>query len=314
MAMIKPAEGKKVSIKNTVKTFVRRIFGAEGHRASTRTAADQETRYDKPLEKWRDFPVYLIAADGTVMEHVANEVQIAKDAAQLDMIGASLTRAEADRLIDRIDELYVGQDYRRAFFGHNQVPGRFQQKFAQLYDVQNKTLPAKFGNDWRTVTVPCVPCYYCGLALPPNVIEIDHWFEQKAGKVGAMVKVFRAMNAGLTPRAGQPGRRVAALGQAQLAAVPTRNTNAAHSLDHARTNFFRPNLQDASKQSLTPVGSLFFSLLLEACRYKPRQPYTIKTATDTVLDYFLSSLVNLVPACGACNKAKNNRGAAVPYQ
>jgi len=302
-----------MSIKNTVKTFVRRIFGAEGSRTSGRTAAEQETRYDKPLEKWRDFPVYLIAADGTVMEHVANEVQIVKNPEQLVMAGASLTREALDQLIDGIDELYVGQDYRRAFFGHNQVPGKFQQKFAQLYDVQNKTLPAKFGNDWGTVTVPCVPCYYCGLALPSNVIEIDHWFEQKAGKVGSMVKVFRAMNAGLTAQPGQAGRRVTALRQNQLAAVPTRNTNATHSLDHARGNFYRPNVQDGSKQSLTPAGALFFSLLLEACRYKPQHPYGIKTATDTVLDYFLSSLVNLVPACGACNKAKNNRGAVVPY-
>lgn len=197
-----------------------------------------------------------------------------------------------------IDELYIGPSYREVLFKHPTGATGVEPRFKKLYGVKSVALPTKYGKTQGTANVSCMACYYCGLYLPIDLIEVDHWYEKVQGQMGAVIKVLRATASGLTVEDAS-GKRAAQYvkGVKQITEVPTRNTG--KTLVEGRINVLRRNYEAGTKQSLSDEGLLFFSLAYGAFYKMNHGPEFFR--------HFVHSLVNLAPVCGICNKLKNNR-------
>jgi hypothetical protein len=214
------------------------------------------------------------------------------------LASATMTLDEICGIADVIDNLYVGPGYRQRLF--SDLTGNInalEPRFEQLYDVKNVSMPVKLGNVWGTEFCRCLPCYYCGLALPIGLIEIDHWYEQTDGRIGAVIKVLRATGKKLTAKDADGERAKHWLKQGPLQAIPTRNQGT--KIADGRRNHLRHNAQKLTKQSFSDMGILFLSVAIEA--------FNAKNASEDFSRHFVDSLVNFAPACGICNKKKNDR-------
>lgn len=211
----------------------------------------------------------------------------------------TMTYADIVRIARAIDDLYVGPSYRILLLP-DPITGNvaIDPRFTKLYGVKPLTLATKYGNAPGTATVNCMACYYCGLYLPINLLEIDHWYEQTHGQMGAVIKVLRTINRNLT-NGDATGKRASVYFQfGGISEVPNRNPGP--TLTDGRINLLRRNVQADTKQSLNYRGLLFFSLAYGAF-------YEMHRGND-FFRHFVHSLVNLAPVCGACNKLKNQRG------
>jgi hypothetical protein len=207
-----------------------------------------------------------------------------------------MTNDQILEVADAVDSLYVGPGYReRLLLTNSKGIAAVDRRFSELYGTRLVRMEVKFEDDWRSEEVLCMPCYFCGLALPLNIIEVDHWYEQTSGKVGALIKVLRAVNMGLTTgdASGKRGPQWSAGGP--LKEIPTRNKGT--KINDGQINTLRQNAEIGTKQSLSGEGKLFCSVAYGA----------FSESSASFDNYFVHSLVNLSPACGACNKLKNQR-------
>jgi hypothetical protein len=201
--------------------------------------------------------------------------------------------------LDELLELAHDID-RSTYFGkYRDIIG--DEEWLALYDYRRKPVAAKFGANWSTPMTKVIPCYYCGLALPLELIEVDHWCEKEnrdSGRVQAVLKVFRAIGNGLT--VGQAtGRKGSQSGAIMTGGVitPVATRNAGPALANYNLNAVRDRF-DVNKRNLSNDGQLALTAL-----YVAMHPIS----DEDFFRYFLNNFFNLVPACGSCNKAKNNR-------
>jgi hypothetical protein len=204
----------------------------------------------------------------------------------------TISLANLRTLADDIDRSTYYGDYK-------DVKG--DNEWQTLYDKCTKHVTVKFGSTWKTASADVIPCYYCGFATPLGLIEVDHWFEKgdDSERIQALLKIFRSLGDQLTVAAatGAKGSQVQAIMQAGfLLKLPTRNNGP--TLDHGRLNAKHNNFHDQKRQ-LTDKGQLVLSAFFAS--------WNDTTNPATFLKLFVNNFFNLVPACGACNKAKNNR-------
>lgn len=174
-------------------------------------------------------------------------------------------------------------------------------EWKSLYDQRTTTVRVKFEDTWKFANAEVIPCYYCGFATPLGMIEVDHWFEKgdDTERIQALLKIFRALGNQLTQgdATGSKAAQVQAImNNGVITALDTRNsgpTLADGVLNHKRKKF-----TDA-KRKLTDKGQLVLSGFYAAWNNLIDQ--------KTFLKLFYNNFFNLVPACGACNKAKNHR-------
>lgn len=178
-------------------------------------------------------------------------------------------------------------------------------EWLKLYDHSLHPMTGKFGNQWETLNLEIVPCYYCGLGLPINLVEVDHWFEKKkraSGAVQAILKVFRASGNFLTMGAatGDKGSQFGKLLQGKVATIGTRGTvkNKGQTWNY-RLNELREDFVDVKRQ-LSVNGLIMLSILYHATENSI-------TTLDSFYQMFINHFINLVPACSNCNKLKNQR-------
>jgi len=178
-------------------------------------------------------------------------------------------------------------------------------EWLKLYDHSQHAMTGKFGGQWETLNLDVIPCYYCGLGLPLNLIEVDHWFEKKkraTGAVQAILKVFRASGHSLTMGGptGDKGSQFGKVLQGKVATIGTRGTLKNNGLTwHYRLNELREDFVDLKRQ-LSVSGLIMLSILYHATENSI-------TTLDSFYQMFINHFINLVPACPNCNKLKNQR-------
>ena len=150
------------------------------------------------------------------------------------------------------------------------------------------------------------PCHYCGVILPEEFIEVDHRQPQRHPGV-AVLKVIRAVNAAYTTaaatgtKAGQVANINAApsvgpfpLSLAQTMALAALNPIPVNGWDWVTAwqgNAGAMNVNKTARYTITAAGQTFLSLcsMLWGLAGSERR--------------CLNNLLNLVPACRACNGA-----------
>jgi hypothetical protein len=203
----------------------------------------------------------------------------------------SMSIADLTKLADDIDRSTYYGDYRQA---------KDDAEWRHIYDERVKSVTVKFGTKWQQANATVIPCYYCGFAVTRGLIEVDHWFEKGSAedRIQALLKVFRALGDQLTLGAAT-GNKAAQVDQIMqghgLTKMGTRNNGPA--LTDGRLNSLRRNFTDAKRQ-LSDKGRLVLSTFYVAWGVNDLKAFT---------KLFVNNFFNLVPACGACNKAKNNR-------
>jgi hypothetical protein len=194
---------------------------------------------------------------------------------------------------------------RSSYYGdHKNV--KTDEDWLKLYDYSARAMTGKFANAWDTLYLDVMPCYYCGLALPLYLIEVDHWFERNnhaSGAVQALLKVFRASGHALTLAgpSGVKGSQFAGILKGKVATVGTRGTVTQLKTKvkwSYRLNPLREDLVDQKRQ-LTVNGLIMLSILYHAT--------DAITSVDSFCQMFVNHFINLAPTCPNCNKLKNTR-------
>lgn len=156
-----------------------------------------------------------------------------------------------------------------------------------------------------------IPCHYCGIVLPKDLIQIDHQ-QPQTHKALAVGKVFHALNAQLTMAPGVT-RVGAALTKNQqtaqiLAAINAGNQNQQNLV--AQINGVMPKAWNPflpwnrrTPNNLSPKGQRYVltdkgNLLLSVG--------IMVNGHAGFLNQCVHSLLNLAPACGTCNVHKSN--------
>ena len=233
-----------------------------------------------------------IAEDLTKEIYRKNQTTIALRTMKPQADITTTTFADLRALADDIDRSTYYGDYK-------DVKG--DDEWKNIYDRCTKHVTVKFGSTWKTAPAEVIPCYYCGFATPLGMIEVDHWFEKgdDPEQIQALLKVFRSVGDQLTVAAatGAKGSQVQAIMQGiGLTKLPTRNDGP--TLDQGRLNAKHHNFTDQKRQ-LTNKGQLALSTFYAS--------WNDLANPKTFLKLFVNNFFNLVPACGACNKAKNFR-------
>lgn len=184
------------------------------------------------------------------------------------------------------------------------------QQWLDLYGYGKQNIRYKFGTKWQDVNINVMPCYYCGLALPLTIIEVDHWFEKKGhgltGLMQAVIKVFRSLNTKqlMLVQGDSTGNKAAQFDADPLRAYKVIGTRG----KLANTGDVAPNLNkliikinDIKARTLTDKGNFVLSILWGATHKQ------FNLNEDNFSRLFVNHFINLVPSCPACNKAKNSR-------
>lgn len=157
--------------------------------------------------------------------------------------------------------------------------------FHKLYDVQDRFL--SYIEDGATITrsTPSAPCMICGFILPLRNLTVDHQRPQTGGVNEAVLKTFRAF--GLTTEGPQGPK-----GRAILAHITQGIQVGAVATQPARAVLGGTSLAD--RYTLSDIGTVLYSF--------------VASAGETALleSQCMHGLLNLKPACGACNSARGN--------
>lgn len=157
--------------------------------------------------------------------------------------------------------------------------------FEQLYDVKDRLFEYVEAGKPVQKQVPSAPCMICGLVLPLRNLTIDHQRPQKGGEIEAVLKTFRAFGLTLEGPGGPKGQAILAhvnTGKA-LAPLPTQPGRDALGGGAA-----------ARRYSLNEDGMFLYSFVAAA------------NQIQQLKDACMHGLLNLKPACGACNSSKGN--------
>jgi hypothetical protein len=151
------------------------------------------------------------------------------------------------------------------------------------------------------------PCHYCGIVLPEQFVEVDHRQPQAHPGV-AVLKVIHSIGAGYTSAAGHgtKGTQAAAIGAIQVGPLPMPHVtaNAIGALNPVPVNGWNwatawqggnavvtATVAKQNRYTITDAGRTFLSL----CNM-----FWGQRATEQKC---LNAILNLVPACRACNGA-----------
>jgi hypothetical protein len=203
------------------------------------------------------------------------------------------------------DAIEVADSIGRSSYYGNHRDVKKDKDWLKLCDCQLQPMAGKFGSNWDKLYLDVIPCYYCGLGLPLNLIEVDHWFEQEkhqSGAIQAILKVFRASKHTLTLGAatGKKGLQYEAILTGKVATIATRASllNKGTTWNYSLNNL-REDLVDKKRQ-LSVNGLIMLSILYHATEDSI-------TVLDSFYQMFMNHCINLVPACPNCNKLKNHR-------
>lgn len=157
--------------------------------------------------------------------------------------------------------------------------------FHKLYDVQQRPLNYIEGGAALTRPTLSAPCMICGLVLPLRNLTIDHQRPQTGGDHEAVLKTFRAFGLTTEGPQGPKGRAILAhiTQGTPVATVPTQPTRAALG-----------GALPVNRYTLNDIGTILYSF--------------VASAGETALleSQCMHGLLNLKPACGACNSARGN--------
>lgn len=190
-----------------------------------------------------------------------------------------LHKAAACQLAERIDELNIGADHLRA---------KLDLTWLALYQHADRSIG--FMDSAGTVAprpVKTLPCHNCGIVIPVDCIQVDHYMPQAGGEDLYTLKVLRAL--GLTKMApsGSKGLRVASGNRLSGMVL--------HPKGRSQGNYNHlSNTSDAGKWTTSQKGNAFLSLL----NFIDALPDLKRACKNTLL--------NLVPLCGACNREKSD--------
>ncbi|ORX92932.1 hypothetical protein BCR34DRAFT_608688 [Clohesyomyces aquaticus] len=157
-----------------------------------------------------------------------------------------------------------------------------------------------------------MPCQYCGIILPPRLLQIDHQRPQNGGQLEAVVKTMRVM--GLTV-AGPHGEKCTQLEPRIREAMHAEDDSASVAVlmtepDRQVKGFKVPRIRavtprgmrgaapgassTGSRYSLSDEGKVFFSVVkyFQLVERLERQA--------------MNSVTNLRPLCGPCNGSRGN--------
>jgi hypothetical protein len=243
------------------------------------------------------YDVYKLVTTDIANDNTLELYRTDKQTFTLRTTGAHQHRCDMDA--DELTQLADNID-RSTYYGtYRDIIG--DEEWLQLYDYSKQHVRAKFGAAWTTTYIDVIPCYYCGLALPIELIEVDHWCEverRDSGRVQAVLKVLRAIGNGLT--VGQAtGKKASQAGPIMSSSgiTPVDTRNGGPDLSSFNLNTVRERL-NVNKRKLSDEGRLALSALYVGVGAND---------TDGFFKYFLNNFFNLVPSCGSCNKAKNSR-------
>jgi hypothetical protein len=214
-----------------------------------------------------------------------DQISLADAPVQVHLIEVA-TRKEA--LLGNVGAIYaVAGAISRIAFAKTQYGDVTQDPlFHLLYDVQDRALSyVEAGNSTQKL-VRSAPCMICGLVLPLRNLTVDHQRPQTGGELEAVAKTFRAF--GLTEEGpkGPKGQKIMQhlLTGLPPTAVPTQSNRAP--LGGSSLN---------ARYTLNLAGNVLYSFVSEA-----GDAELLQTAC-------LHGLLNLRPACGACNSSRGQQ-------
>ncbi|MEM7165331.1 MAG: hypothetical protein AAF581_07705 [Planctomycetota bacterium] len=167
--------------------------------------------------------------------------------------------------------------------------GRYRLNY--MTGIDNQT----YAPQWSSKEVEGYPCHYCGLLIPDKLVQLDHQRPKTGGRVTAVAKVLRWY--GLTRGPGKgPKHQAMALGQGKGGGKRVLRPIAPKGQPTGDAG--QPgNWSEDKKQRYTTnvAGTALISVLHAAELYKAFEARCV------------NSNINLVPSCGACNRARSNR-------
>lgn len=230
------------------------------------------------IDQWR--------GNAGVIEHVQNQdIALGANGAIAIQNGhvapnlqPTLTWIEAKALARKMDDLYVGSD-------HLQV--KYSATWKQIYQVAQRNIPFMDNNGTLgTRAGSTVPCHNCGVVIPFEFLQVDHFMPQAGGSDFHLLKYARAM--GLTTAAPSGSKGTAMLNSQSLTGLTLHPKGRDRTYNHLGT----PSA--AGKWTTTAKGTAFLSLLIYADGY------------DDAARMCKNNLLNLVPLCPECNRVKSD--------
>jgi hypothetical protein len=196
--------------------------------------------------------------------------------------------------------------YRRVLFN------MFWRHIYAAMKVKFKTFVRHSDGSVKDIEADAFPCHYCGIYLPEKLIEIDHEYPTNGtNKVAVIAEVMSVMNSAYVKDV--PGKRSVKANffswldvETLKAEVTSGNVDQkGQGIINPRATYFPkavvwPKGADATKSDrtfgehcqLTSQGIIFLSYVY----FRHANPAR----------YFYNSILNLAPACAACNRSKQH--------
>lgn len=148
------------------------------------------------------------------------------------------------------------------------------------------------------------PCHYCGIAVPDELLQVDHQMPQNGAPGAAILKSLHSLNRGYTTAAahGTKNTQIAHIATSNLGMLATVSVKG---YAFGTKVWNTPNLPlggaKGQRYSLSPSG---VTLLAIAIMHYGQLRFSREC---------INSFLNLVPSCASCNGAAGKGSKLHPY-
>jgi hypothetical protein len=226
--------------------------------------------------QWIDF---WEGAAGVIRQRQGWQVRI--DAKAVYCGSSHLLHSDADRIGRRIDGLNNGADHLNVKYDH---------LWLQAYQLANRGMDVMDTAGALVNPKPqmqTMPCHNCGIILPLDALQVDHYMPQAGGDDLYTLKMLRSMDMCTSGPTGSKGTAI--FGRFGWGTI--------HPKGRARGSFGHLSTTSSpqAKWSTNEVGHCFLSLI------------QLGGGMVDLKRICKNSSLNLTPLCGHCNRQKSNQ-------
>jgi hypothetical protein len=190
----------------------------------------------------------------------------------------ALSWADAKGIAQKIDGLYVGSDHLNV---------KTNNVWKLIYQVSQRQVPYMAADGTIATRANfTVPCHNCGVVIPFEFLQVDHYDPQAGGQSLHLLKLLRAVGGTTAAPTGGKG--------SQYFASQNLTGLVLHPKARDRTYVHLATATAAAKWTTNARGIAFLSLLKYADGF------------DDGARMCKNSLLNLVPLCPECNRVKSD--------
>lgn len=278
-----------------------------------------ESLVDKFYEKMKgsatEIP-HFYAVSGYIITNLSTDLFYENEVIYLNK-KEILKKNLAVKLARAVDTFYAKTQYR--------VNAMKDETWQRLYHQAKRNVAVMSATGHILINAESTyPCHQCGIILPEQFIQVDHYMPQDSGEDASIVKILRALGLTELPSSGKgsllgPGSKwsglvfpapapaapappapvksgpVRMIAEAPPAQPPLRSFFYPKGRKRGCTERFQSSIVDA-KWRTTDTGAAFLSLL-----------HHVDPGRGILRTLCLNSYLNLVPLCPLCNNKKENQ-------